>query len=243
MTRYAKTRISNPAGYFKTPSHVLCDNRLSPDDKANVLMSMALDADLMVEATSEGMAGADPGYNALDLQSALIQLEKTIKPENLVGSSLQNARFQRIMVVTTTNQDLNREIADVAFDMAETVGGKVYLLNVIPSALEGAGLAAAGHMGTVIPLGTTDATQIVENRKQQLADLTVEIGSSVETEIEVRSGQIGQVIVYYVDDCNADIIVVGAPNRSWLETLFGTSTAHSVTKAASCPVLVVPEPA
>jgi hypothetical protein len=34
------------------------------------------------------------------------------------------------MVVTTVDQDLNREIADFAYDMAEVTGGKVFLLNV-----------------------------------------------------------------------------------------------------------------
>lgn len=243
MTRYAKTRISNPSRYFETPDRVLNDNRLSHDDKVKVLTSMALDADQMAETTSEGMAGANLSYDAKELQSALIQLKEITEPETVDGSSLQNARFQRIMVVTTVNQDLNREIADVAFDMAEIVGGKVYLLNVVPSAIEGAGLMAVAPMGATVHPVAFDVTQVIEARNEQLAELAYESGTDVETEIEVRSGEIEQVIIEYADDCAADVIVVGSPNHSWLEAIFESSIARSVTKFAPCPVLVVPEPA
>jgi len=96
-------------------------------------------------------------------------------------------------------------------------------------------------MGIATPPPPIDNTQIIEDRNALLTELRVESGSSVETEIEVRSGQIEQVIVEYASDCDADLVVVGSPNRSWLEALFEPSMADSVTKSASCPVLVVPE--
>jgi nucleotide-binding universal stress UspA family protein len=243
MTTYAQARISTPLRYFETPSHVLSDEKLSRDDKVKVLKSMADDADQKLEATSEGMAGATPAYNAEELQSALIQLEKTNEPNAMENLNLQNSRFQRIMVVTTVDQDLNREIADVAFDMAEIVGAKVFLLNVVPSAFGGAGLAPAGPMVITVPAVSADDSQIIEDRKKQLTKLKAESDTIVETEIEVRSGQIEEVIVDYAGDCDADLIVVGSPNRSWLETLFDPSVARKVTRLAPCPVLIIPEPA
>ena len=59
----------------------------------------------------------------------------------------------------------------------------------------------------------------------------------------MRSGQIEEVIVTYADEYDADIIVVGSPNRSWLEAVFDPSVDRKVTKLARCPVLVVPQPA
>lgn len=237
MTTYAQARIANPSPYFEVPDQVLADEKLSHDEKERVLKSMALDADQMLEATAEGMAVGKLAYTTKDLQSALMQL-KEIKELDLT-----NARFKRIVVVTTVNQELNREIADVAYDMAEAVGGNVCLLNVVPSEFDGAGLAAAGPMVTAIPLAATDNTQIIENRKEQLLELRAESASNVETEIEVRSGQIEDVIINYADESDPDLIVVGSANRSWLEALFDTSIARKVTKSAPCPVLVVPEPA
>jgi nucleotide-binding universal stress UspA family protein len=243
MTIYSKMRISNPSPYFETPNQVLRDEKLSSDDKEKVLRSMVLDADLAIEATAEGMAVGNLLYSSKDLQSALIQLEKIKEAETVESIDLQTARFQRIMVVTTVDQDLNRKIVGFAYDMAEVTGGKVFLLNVVPSQFEGAGLVAAGQIGTTIPIVVADNAQMIEDRGQQLAELRVESGSNVETEIEVRGGDVEKVIIDYADDCDADVIVVGSPNRSWLETLFDSSIARRVTKSAPCPVLVVPEAA
>ncbi|MBM1818032.1 universal stress protein [Pseudosulfitobacter pseudonitzschiae] len=243
MTNYAQARVSNPSRYFNTPDHVLSDVKLSHADKVKILKSMAVDAGQKLEATSEGMAGSSPSYNAEDLQSALVHLENVKDVEGVETTNIQTVRFQRIMVVTTVDQNLNYEIAGVAFDMAESMGGKVSLLNVVPSAFDRAGLAAAGPMATAIPLVATDDAQIIEDRREQLEELKSGCGSSVETEIEVRSGQIEEVIVAYADEFDADLIVVGSPNRSWLEAFLDTSVARKVTRSAHCPVLVVPEPA
>ena len=243
MTNYAKMRISNPSVYCESPDLVLNDGKLNRGEKEKVLRSMASDAGQMAEATIEGMEESDPAYSANDLQAALIQLEKSKKRKTIDDLSLPNARFQRIMVVTTVDQDLNRDVADIAYDMAEVADGKVYLLNVVPSQYAGAGLMAAGPMMTSVPLIAIDNTQIIEERTQQLAELRVESGASVKTEIEVRSGQIEQVIADYADECDADIIVVGSPSRSWLEALFDPSITSRVTNSAPCPVLIVPESA
>ena len=243
MTNYAQARVSNPSRYFETPGHVLSDVRLSHADKVKILKSMAADADQKLEATSEGMPGSNPSYNAKELQAALIHLENVKDVEGVETANVQTSRFQRILVVTTVDQNLNTKIAGVAFDMAETLGGKVCLLNVVPSAFDGAGLAAAGPMGIAVPLVATDDAHIIEDRRDQLEELKTACGSNVETEIEVRSGQIEEVIVAYAGECDADLIIVGSPNRSWLEALLDTSIARRVTRLAPCPVLVVPEPA
>ena len=243
MTNYAQARISNPSRYFETPDHVLSDVNLGHADKVKILKSMVVDADQKLEATSEGMAGSNPSYTAKKLQSALVHLENVKDVEGVEIPDVQTARFQKIMVVTTVDQNLNGEIAGVAFDMAEGADGKVFLLNVVPSAFETAGLVAAGPMVTAVPIVAADDTQIIEDRRDQLAELNAICGSSVETKIEVRSGQIEEVIVAYADECGADLIVVGSPNRSWLEALLDTSVARKVTRSALCPVLVVPEPA
>lgn len=242
MTTYAQARIANPSPYFEGPDQVLTDENLSHDDKVKVLKSMALDADQKLEATAEGMAIDKPAYTPKDLQSALIQLNKIKELDIVEDQNLTQARFKRIVVVTTVNQALNREITDVAYDIAEAADGKVCLLNVVPSEFDEAGLAAAGPMVTAVPLAATDNTQIILDRKEQLSELRAESASIIATDIEVRSGRIEDVIVEYADESDADLIVVGSANRSWLEALFDTSIARKVTKSAPCPVLVVPDP-
>lgn len=241
MSSYAKERISNPSRYFETPDHVLNDDKLSHFEKEEVLRSMADDAEQMLEATSEGMDGGNPAFKAKDLQSALKKLKVISELASEDGLMRQGAHFQRIVVVTTVNQDLNREVANVAFDLAEIVKGKVTLLSVVPPAVEAAGYVAPGSMGAVVP-PPTDDSQIIKDREDLLRKLKAESGAGIDTEIEVRCGHIEQTIMEYASDSDADVIVVGSPNRSWLEKLFEPSTARSVTKIASCPVLVVPDP-
>jgi nucleotide-binding universal stress UspA family protein len=241
MTIYSKMRISNPSPYFETPAEVLRDHNLSRHEKEKVLRSMALDEDQMLEATAEGMPWGSPAYNAKDLQAALNQLEDIKDPGDVDAQISPNARFKQIVVVTTADQEINRTVADMAHNMAEAADGKVYFLSVVPSDFEGAGLAAAGPMVTSVPLVETDDRHMLEDRTAQLETLKAEFDFSAEPEIEVHRGQIEQVIVEYADNCDADVIVVGSPNRSWLNALLDTSVSRKVTKFARCPVLVVPE--
>lgn len=243
MTNYAQARISNPSRYFKTPGHVLSDIKLSHVDKVNVLKSMAVDADQELEATSEGMAGPNPSYTATELQFALVHLENVKDVEGLGTTNVKIARFQHIMVVITDHQHLNSEIVGVAFDLAEKMGVKICLFSVLPFPKEKAGLKVVGPTMTAVPFVVTDDAQIIEGRRNQLEELKSACCSSVETEIEVRSGQIEESIVAYAGECEADLIIVGSPNRSWLEALIGTSVARQDKSLALCPVLVIPEPA
>jgi hypothetical protein len=125
MTNYAKMRISNPSLYYETPDLVLNDSKLKLSEKEKVLRSMALDADQIAEAMIEGMEGYGQAYSANDLQAVLIQLAKSKELKTIDNLSPPNTRFQRILVVTTVDQDLNREVADIAYDMAEVADGKV----------------------------------------------------------------------------------------------------------------------
>lgn len=239
MTSHTNTKISNPADHFETPESVLSDGNLNRDEKANVLQSMALDADQLLITTSEGMTDSSQADVAKDLLSALVQLEKLPEPVAVYDPNSPKSRFQRVLVITTVNQDLNRDITDVASGIAEVAGGKLSLLSIVPPSPTVGGIAM-GAMGAAVPVVVNDSTQIIEDRKQQFGELIAEMNFDVETEIEVRCGQFEDVVAACADDCTADIIAVGSPNRSWLVSLLDTSVARSVTRSASCPVLVVP---
>lgn len=240
MTLHSKTRLSKPSRYFETAAQVLNDDTKCRDDKEKILRSMALDAEQMLEATVEGMPLDSPAYDAKDLQSALIQLEHIKGPD---APSSHDASFKRIMVVTTLDHEMNRTVTDTACNLAKAAGGKVFLLAVVPSDFELSALAAAGPMVAAVPLVVTDETDLIEGRNKQLEALRDEMASRVDAEIEVRNGQLTQVIVEYADECAADVIVVGSPNRSWLDSLLNMSISRKVTMSAPCPVLVVPEAA
>ena len=193
------------------------------------------------EASAEEMVVPEASQKTNDLQSALERVDEIKTSTNDDTLASQNSRFQQIVVVATQNQDLNREIAAVAYDLAEISGGKVSFLSVVAPVNE-AGLAAtAVPMGSFVAPVAGDADQAIKDREALLAELKADCGTRIEADTEVAYGLIEEVIGAYANDHNADVIVVGSPNRSWLEALFNPSTARSVTKTASCPVLVVPE--
>jgi len=193
MTSHTNTKISPPTDHSETPESVLSDRNLNRDEKTKVLQLMALDADQLLVTTSEGMLGASQADDAQDLQSALVQLEKVQEPVAVYDPDSQKSRFQRVLVITTINLDLNREIADVACGIAEVACGKLSLLSVVPPSSAG-GEIAIGAMAPAFPPHATDNTQIVEERKQQLAELVAEMNFDVDTEIEVRCGPFEDVV-------------------------------------------------
>lgn len=242
MTNHTHAKIHSKTNHDKTPESVRHDDGLNPVEKADALRSMALDADQLLTTTSEGMSGATKSNDANDLQSALVQLGKVDDPVAVYDPNSKKSRFQSVLVITTVNQTLNREVVEVACGIAEVAAGKLNLLSVIPPAATGGGITI-GAIGTAVPIPEIDTAQIIKDRKLQLAELGAETNARVATQVTVRCGHFEDVVASYADDCAADIIVVGTPNRSWIESLLNTSMARTVTRLATCPVLVVPEQA
>ncbi|MGB7243465.1 MAG: universal stress protein [Sulfitobacter sp.] len=243
MTHYARERIANPVYFFETPDEVLEDDKLSQDQKEKVLKSMAVDAEQMVDATAEGMESPEQSYKSEDLRRALAKLREITHAANTMVQPQQTpvGRFKQIVVVTTVSQDLNRVVLDHALDLSEMSGGEVSLLNVVPQEIDAVGPAIAVPMAGTAQVVSVDQSEILEDRKKLLTELRDISGADETVAIEVRSGPIEDEIVDYAETFGADVIVVGSPNRSWLEGLFEPAMHRQVTKFAPCPVLVVPE--
>lgn len=244
MNRYAQQRIANPVYFFEKPDEVLQDANLEPVEKEQVLQSMAVDAEELVDGTDQSVDGLEPTYKAEDLRLALEKLSvaKNHVPYDHETQQNMATRFRQIVVVTTANQNLNCAALEHALYISDMSGGTVSLLNVVPPTIEGVGSATALPMSGAAPVVNVDDTEIIEDRRKLLAELRNALSVNEEVEIEVRSGHIEEEIVGYAEKVDADTIVVGSPNRSWLEGLFNPSIDHRVTKFAPCPVLVVPEP-
>ena len=245
MTHYARERIATPVYFFESPDEVLEDDKLSRDQKEKVLKSMAVDAEQVIDATSEGMKSPDQAYKADDLRRALSKLSEIKQEDTNVTERPQQTeagRFKQIVVVTTVSQDLNRVVLDHALDLSDMSGGEVSLLNVVPTEIDAVGPATAVPMAGTAQVVSVDQSEILEDRKKLLKELRDASGAGETVDIDVRSGPIEEEIVTYAETRGADVIVVGSPNRSWLEGLFKPAMDRRVAKSAPCPVLVVPEP-
>ncbi len=225
--------------------HVLEDDNLSLNDKQKVLQSMADEAEQLVDATAEGMQSSGRNHRAEELRTALAALTAAEKgnaaPTNPVDPSKRH--FQQIIAVMTENSRLNDVVVELAIDLARLSRGAVSLLSVLPPTIDDAGPAAAG-MPMVAPVAvpSLDASKVLEDRKRSLEELKAEKSQGETMTIEVRSGDVEREIVDFAEKAGADVIIVGSPDRSWLEGFFDPPIDRSVVKSAPCPVLVVPEP-
>jgi nucleotide-binding universal stress UspA family protein len=244
MNQYARERIANPAGFFDGPDDVLNDPDLKPEEREKVLRSMIVDAERMVDAPAEGMTAAQDPTKAEELRRALTRLSD-LKAGTEPGTNTPrhlSTGFQRIVVVTTINQELNRIVLDHAVALASLSGGRLSLLGVVPPSIHAVGPASGVAMAGSAQIVSVDQTEARQERTNLLQELRAASNADDRTEIAVRLGQIEEEVVNFATEIAADVIVVGSPNKSWFAELFDPAIDRSVTRFAPCPVLVVPEP-
>lgn len=71
---YAEKRIQKPHRYYQAPASVLADQRLTEDQKLNVLETMRHDAVLMAKAAAENMRGG-PRSNLRAIELAMQEIK------------------------------------------------------------------------------------------------------------------------------------------------------------------------
>ena len=123
----------------------------------------------------------------------------------------------------------------------------IVVLHVGASALTSGSLAptanpvtTAGHPGypvtTAADLSTEAAVDVAARETARRA------AAAVDGEARVEKGYPARTIVRVAEEIEADLIVIGTGDRSWLSRLFEPSVSMSVTSDAPCSVLVVRPP-
>ncbi|MGI9425093.1 MAG: universal stress protein [Hyphomicrobiaceae bacterium] len=123
----------------------------------------------------------------------------------------------------------NADKAAVMLDTAERLGGKsgkIVLVNIIE--------AIPSYVAVQIP------AEVGERVKAAAIEELSRIAKSttLDTEIEVRSGHASQGILTVADEKNADAIIIASHRPSFEDYLLG-STASRVVRHANCSVVVV----
>lgn len=97
------------------------------------------------------------------------------------------------------------------------------------------------YLAPARPPGFTDLIEDCEKTRQKGKEALKTFGESFETEIKsvFREGEVGEEIVKFAEEQNADMIVLGTHGYSgWKRFTFG-SVAEFVVKNAHCAVLTV----
>jgi nucleotide-binding universal stress UspA family protein len=152
----------------------------------------------------------------------------TVGPE--AHLPVQSGFEERVVLHATTLRETSRPSAALASKMAASMKAKLVLLNVLPPIDE------MRHRGQ--PTGLDSAAM------QQLRQLAEETGAGCSVDIEpaVVHGNPSIEILAEASERHANLIVLGATQRSAFENLTRDRTVYQVLAHARCPVLTIREP-
>jgi nucleotide-binding universal stress UspA family protein len=136
--------------------------------------------------------------------------------------------YDRILVPTDGSVG-TAHVAMQAFDLAETYGATVYLLNVVDSGV-----------GTILPDSSETERELRDRGERAVATLEALAGTySLDPVTEIREGDPADEILAYGAEIDADAIVMGTHGRSGIERRLIGSVAERVVRNAERPVMTV----
>lgn len=235
MSKYADKRIAHPDKFYSNAEAVTKDAGLTAEEKQRVLDSMTLDAELLSEATEEGMTGGEQPTRVEDIRAAQQDVLASTQTRPATG-------FKSIIAALTGDMGTDEKIARYAFMMASNKA-EVHLINVIEPD-EGLVQSAAGTPMGAPHIGMEIDRQRVEEehaRRQSMNEaIRGEWGAGVSGEDVVVHGDRSAKVADFARDNQVELIVIGTGDRSWFEKLLGIAPMQEVAEAAPCPILVIP---
>ena len=146
--------------------------------------------------------------------------------------------FQKILIAVDDTK-YSYLAASYGFDLAVRLGAKVGLvhINEMPVAINITGDPLLGDTGMILP----ELTAIQNQKAHELFEkLKNDFDGEIVTQEFIVDGNISHEIVKVAQDYNASLIVMGTHGRTGFDHFISGSVAESVTRHASCPVLIVP---
>jgi universal stress protein A len=148
---------------------------------------------------------------------------------------MSEMQIKSILLPTDFSENANFAI-EYATSLARRFGASIICLNVIEPVLP-----SVGYTGLTEPLPMPDLSEQLENSAIQ--ELPKVVGckafSSLVVEEVIAHGDASTEIVRVAKDRAVDLIVIASHGRTGLGRILFGSTAESVVRHASCPVLVV----
>jgi nucleotide-binding universal stress UspA family protein len=144
------------------------------------------------------------------------------------------------ILVATDFSDASAAATAYAFQLARTLGAKLYLIHVVPESDVEVMRTLHGHLQShidpdaLVQIYYTDADQ----RLTQLVNSAHAM--DLLQERLIVTGQPASEIISWGLAKNVDLIIVGTHGRSGLNRVMMGSVAEHVLRLAACPVLIVP---
>lgn len=141
--------------------------------------------------------------------------------------------FERILV--PTDGSIHAKLAgERAFALADALDASVYVLSVVDT----------GPFGSIRLPGEADSAETIfaERAGQFVSDLADRAKAyDLEVTVDIRQGTPAREILWYADEIDADLVVMGSKGRSGFEKVLLGSVTEAVTRLGDVDVLVVDE--
>ncbi|WP_175393021.1 universal stress protein [Leisingera sp. JC1] len=240
-----KEKIVHATRHYDSPEEVLGDESLSEEEKKRVLKSMSLDAKLESVATAEGMAEDTGTHSLKEIKSALLAIDEELADDatTKVGNANQFP-YRRILVALETGDTLVDEILSTAVEFSHEANSSIRFLTVVSHVPEEVSdIALLPAVDPNIPLDHREKIAKAEVAKaksagRHLLDSFEPLGESKHV---VRRGVLEDEIIKYATQWPADLLVMGAHNRSWFKKILSNPSSTRVLDGVGCAVLIVPE--
>ena len=251
MEPEVKERCANPGAFYKSAEEVLADENLSATEKEYILKSMAVESEVL---NGEEDDLRETGEHPADLTAIHQALNELGQGSSLDGRAADAAQlynvgktvFSRIVSALTGKGDLDLKVVEMTAAVARLSSGEVTFVSVVPPRLGPTHYGVSpvsGALGGPIEAEEDLKARMDARRSQVREILTDAVATPSPYHLDIRHGQVDDEVLRAAEERMANLIIVGSHDRSWIEGLFSSETAHQVASFAECPVLIVPEEA
>ncbi len=144
------------------------------------------------------------------------------------------------ILIAVDSSEYSLKAAKYAFALAEQTGAEIAFIHVNDFPVISTMTSSDPFMadGGVIMPEMMEIQQ--QNSEKVIKNLKAEIGITTETKDFIVTGNAKDEIVNVADEWNAGMIVLGTHGRTGFDHFISGSVAESVSRHASCPVLIIP---
>ncbi len=191
------------------------------------------------EVCSWSRHGNKPGLGRKKLRGRRI-----VEGSGAVKHGVQRVELPRRMqirsiLLPTDFSECGNYALSYAASLARTFGASIICINVIEPIVP-----TVGYSGMTEPLPIADITEQLEDSAERELPKLAECDECAGLDVEelVVHGEAASEIVRVAKERDVDLIVISSHGRTGLGRILFGSTAESVVRHASCPVLVVKPP-
>ena len=139
--------------------------------------------------------------------------------------------------VADADASLDMLILEEAFELESQLGGTVHAVHAFDT---GPHIAAASN--SIVSISGMNVDNIIETAEAAhaaaLAELTIRFGFA-DDRVHMQHGNANDLLPYMARDLSANLVIMGAVNRSRLEQIVVGSTAERVLDHMPCDVLII----